>query len=43
MTTTPGGVLLAIGHWVPGPILVKATVVFVSPDYFDKDDSSDLY
>jgi drug/metabolite transporter (DMT)-like permease len=38
-----GGVLLAIGHWVAGVVLVVLALACMTADYFDNDDSSGLY
>ena len=37
------GVLLAIGHWVAGGVLVILALACAAAEYFDKDDSSGLY
>jgi uncharacterized membrane protein len=37
------GVLLAIGHWIAGVVLVVVALACMTADYFDKDDSSGLY
>ena len=37
------GVLLAIGHWVVGLVLVVVAVACAAADSFDDEDSSGLY